>query len=715
MKYYALIKKFVPVFLLVFLVLFVITPFPAHAFLGSLAVDIVTTIAGAIGSFFQFIFGNLFMLAASLAKAVLELNINILNTDPAFPSVITIGWTVARDIANLGFVLLTIIMALATVIRYEEYGVRKLLPKLIAMAIIVNFSLAATGLLVQFSNNLTNFFISKATDGNGDISASIAGVLGPQKFILGSPDPLPPDPSDQASTGGIIGVAFVTAFSKVIFGVIFTIVATIIMLMFAFMLLLRYVSLTFLFVLIPIVCLFYVFPGLKKYWDEWWNSFTKWTFFAPAVGFFIYLSLVAASKFEKISIDLNTSGLGTILQDGMRMLVIGGLLIGSIVAAQKSGIAGANATMGAVKGIGNGIKGAAKNRMQRGAQAMKESRAGIGLGKLLSNEKVGSFAKGFTVNKTDKFGTKLWKRAANFVSSPVRGAAQVVESTGKSLKTPAGKEIPKDSLFSSVWKSMKEGAGIKTKEKEKEEELSDDLEKKRGEAMERRAKFEGIEGVDTKKIDKNIRILGKQISKAIREEVEAEFSGKSIVDINKAINKINGEKEDAFKDDNLKSMLEKKLVDPLTEFEKMVKKGKLEDKELKRVDEGVGVIINGKKEEKIKPVENINVISAYKKALDDGIKPLKEKEEESKKEGSTVKLEKGEKETLTILSKIRNDVENKEAKLQTRLGALTKQREYKEKNEKQKEKARGEEGGEEKPKNQDFKAGFQVPDNDSSS
>jgi len=48
------------------------------------------------------------------------------------------GWGIVRDVANLGFVLVIIVIALATILRRQEYGFKKLLPKLIAAAILVN-------------------------------------------------------------------------------------------------------------------------------------------------------------------------------------------------------------------------------------------------------------------------------------------------------------------------------------------------------------------------------------------------------------------------------------------------------------------------------------------------------------------------------------------------------------------------------------------------
>ena len=62
------------------------------------------------------------------------------------------GFSVALAIANFGFVLGIIIIALATIIRNQTYGIKQLLWKLIMMAILVNFGLVITGPIVGISD-----------------------------------------------------------------------------------------------------------------------------------------------------------------------------------------------------------------------------------------------------------------------------------------------------------------------------------------------------------------------------------------------------------------------------------------------------------------------------------------------------------------------------------------------------------------------------------
>src|SRR3989344_1334499 len=116
---------------------------------------------------FNFIGATLFSLAGMLTNVMLGLNLTVLDDTN---TLVHVGWQLVRDIANLGFVLVIIVIAFATILKFEQYGVAKLLPKLIAAAIIVNFSFAIAAVFINFTNILTNFFAERT------LSSSTLGV-----------------------------------------------------------------------------------------------------------------------------------------------------------------------------------------------------------------------------------------------------------------------------------------------------------------------------------------------------------------------------------------------------------------------------------------------------------------------------------------------------------------------------------------------------------
>lgn len=90
------------------------------------------------------------------------------------------AWSFFRNIGNILFVLamLFVIFSQITGFGIDNYGIKKILPKLIVTAIIVNFSYIICGALVDLSNiagdGIQNIFESVATDLNGHATPSFA-------------------------------------------------------------------------------------------------------------------------------------------------------------------------------------------------------------------------------------------------------------------------------------------------------------------------------------------------------------------------------------------------------------------------------------------------------------------------------------------------------------------------------------------------------------
>ncbi len=336
---------------------YAIWPFPS---LG----EIVSGVLRLLAYVLNFIFGTLFMLGAMLAKAILDLNFNILTTQNGL---VQVGWKISRDLANLGFVLLIIFIAFGTILRIESYGAKKLLPMLIGAAIIVNFSLAIGGVFINFSNVLSNSFITKMGD---NFTTSIAGAFGAQRLLLPPDNPPPPDPAEQG--GALVGFSSVVliGLANLIFISVFTLIAALVMFLIAGMLLIRYIVLSFLLILAPITWLFWAFPSLKHLFSKWWSSFIEWVFFAPAMLFFVYIAVLSAQNLKDV-IQPTGSGfsgiLSTVMSTGMQMVVLAGVLVGGVIAAQKMGIAGASAAVNAGKKVGKSTQKWAGKQAAKGA------------------------------------------------------------------------------------------------------------------------------------------------------------------------------------------------------------------------------------------------------------------------------------------------------------------------------------------------------------
>ena len=73
-------------------------------------------------------------------------------------------WYIMLGLANIGLVIAMIFMAIATILRIEKYSWKKMLPKLLLVALLVNFSLVILGIFVDMSNYLSISFLSPVSN-----------------------------------------------------------------------------------------------------------------------------------------------------------------------------------------------------------------------------------------------------------------------------------------------------------------------------------------------------------------------------------------------------------------------------------------------------------------------------------------------------------------------------------------------------------------------
>lgn len=359
---------------LIAVVLFAL-PAHAHAFF-LISAPVVILVVNVILFLLNMILGLVVGLSASLAELMMRINDLILDSSN---SVVGIGWGIARDVANLGFVIVIIVIAFATMFRVERYGATKALTRLIAAAILINFSLTIAGVFITFAGSLTHFFLDKIGGAGTGLSATLMGAFGIQRFFLTDPNPLPPDPSAQGGLLTTLSTATIVITAGQFFGAIFLLITILVFLALALMLLVRYVTLSILLVLAPIAWLFWVVPPLEGLFSKWWSKFLEWVFFAPAVSFFIYLALIVAEQLGKRPLEVQSDfallPLKNIVIQGAQMVVLAGIMIGGLIAAQKMGITGAAGALGLASKAGKGVRAwAGKKSLQTGSAFLRRVR-----------------------------------------------------------------------------------------------------------------------------------------------------------------------------------------------------------------------------------------------------------------------------------------------------------------------------------------------------
>lgn len=372
--------------------LFALAPHLAHAnFFEDIAYSVIGKVVFGISYVVSIIAGVAVAMESWLVGLLLQLNTQIVESTP-----VKIGFSVALSIANLGFVLGIIVIALATILRRQTYGVKQILWKLVTAAILVNFSLTIAGTILSFSDQLAGFFLDQVNPAGGgnsfsNFASALGGAFAPHKALTAISDINDSDAAAvQEQVGGsglgtdlgkllapITGLVF-TGFSLI--AIVITLLALVVMLT------VRYVFIGILLILMPFAWLLWVFPNFKHHWDKWWHNFIRWSFFAPLVIFFLYIGIKTAEqisakggvqKFASYApsndgilagiLSFLSNLMLPIIQSVFDQLIVVAIMLGGLFAANSMGIVGASTFMGMAKSVGSGALGMVGRGAQRAA------------------------------------------------------------------------------------------------------------------------------------------------------------------------------------------------------------------------------------------------------------------------------------------------------------------------------------------------------------
>ncbi|MFA5076198.1 MAG: hypothetical protein WC480_02155 [Patescibacteria group bacterium] len=214
---------------------------------------------------------------------------------------VVIGWVVVRDVVNMFFVLIFLIIAFATILKIESYNYKRLLPKMIILAILVNFSKTICGLAIDASQVVMLTFVNAFKDvgpGNFINATGITKLLSMSGASAALTQSVSGNVTDaQLTPSGIAGSMFLA----LIYSVFLLAILVIMVIILAF----RVIMLWFLIILSPVFFLLMSFPSGQSYARQWSQQFTKYVITGPILAFFIWLSLAV---FGSIDADLKSPG-----------------------------------------------------------------------------------------------------------------------------------------------------------------------------------------------------------------------------------------------------------------------------------------------------------------------------------------------------------------------------------------------------------------------
>ena len=209
---------------------------------------------------------------------------------------VKVGWTLIRDVANLFFVLILLIIALGTILRLESYNFKKLLPKVIIMAVLVNFSLTITGLMIDFAQvimmTFASSFVGITGTGGGDLmnTLHINDILNAQKKLFPTIEESPSVARVVADLNMSQGATVVTGLLAVLLLLVTLVVVGIMMIVIVG----RIVMLWVLAIFSPLPYILAAFPQGQRYAQQWWQTFIKYLIIGPVLAFTLWLAFAVA-------------------------------------------------------------------------------------------------------------------------------------------------------------------------------------------------------------------------------------------------------------------------------------------------------------------------------------------------------------------------------------------------------------------------------------
>lgn len=199
------------------------------------------------------------------------------------------GWETFRDIANILFVILLLIVIFSqlTGVGIDNYGIKKILPKLIVVAVLINLSFVICVLAVDISNILGNSF-QALFNGLGDTLPSPENInIAEKSTISGS------SAEGVLVSVGVLGAAVVAGGMMwknpaIVLSLLVSAVGVFISIVFLFLMLaVREAAVVVLIVISPVAMVCYMLPNAKKYFDRWLKGFQGLLLVYPICGLMV--------------------------------------------------------------------------------------------------------------------------------------------------------------------------------------------------------------------------------------------------------------------------------------------------------------------------------------------------------------------------------------------------------------------------------------------
>lgn len=200
-------------------------------------------------------------------------------------------WMMFRDVANILIIGSFVFISLSIILGVERYGTRKAIVNLIAAALLINFSMFFTQVVIDISNFLAVMVYNTMIppDSSQTLSTIFSSTMGISGFFQAS----------AALLGQIASLSFLQAPLYAITSVIFWLITATLFFRIAFAFIGRLVVLIVLMATSALAVGASLIPPFSKYWDMWYWALVKNATLAPLLMALLWAVAIIGGGVQK--------------------------------------------------------------------------------------------------------------------------------------------------------------------------------------------------------------------------------------------------------------------------------------------------------------------------------------------------------------------------------------------------------------------------------
>lgn len=420
---------------------------------------------GVLGGFLGFLCSGITLILGLIVELLGKLVTLILSILLAFAKYnafasaapVRVGWPIVRDICNMFFIIILLISAFATIIDQagSDLHYTKVLPKLLVMAVLINFSKTLIQLLIDFSQVVMLTFVN----------AFAASASGNFVNALGLTDIMQLDTSVPAGTANMANIIISYMLAIFMLGIMISVVSIL-----TGFLIFRIVGLWIALILSPLAFFATAVPGrlakgLGSIASEYWSRLGALLSGGPIIAFFLWLTLAIVQEANSSS---TREGLSQVLSFDVEGSIP--VFLTSVGNAQSiaSFIVGITLLM---MGLDQAVKTSGQISSTLGGFANKAKGAGLSLGRL------GALAPFLAAGYGARAGARAIDQRANITG---RASALGLSATGALARNRFTGALGGRALADVVRPTLVSGLTMRNKEAAKKADENEKLAKEAG-------------------------------------------------------------------------------------------------------------------------------------------------------------------------------------------------------------------------------------------